>query len=98
MPKRSPLSDVDVARALEGLPGWRHSDNRLKKTFRFSNFREAVSFIVRMSYEAEAADHHPELRNVYHTVDIALTTHDAGDRVTQMDVNLASAIERFSWL
>ena len=96
--KRTPLSPTDIDAALANLPGWRYEDSRLKKTFRFKNFREAVSFIVRLSFEAEARDHHPELRNVYHSVDIALTTHDAGHRVTGKDVDLARAIEQFSWV
>lgn len=98
MASREPLTSQQIAEALADLPGWRHEDDRLKKTFRFQNFREAVSFIVRMSFEAEERDHHPELRNVYHTVDVALTTHDAGNRVTGMDIALARAIEEFSWV
>jgi len=98
MSKRVPLSSGEIEEALTQLPGWRYEADQLRKTFRFSNFREAISFIVRLSFEAETADHHPELRNVYHTVDVALTTHDAGNRVTLMDVDLASAIESFSWI
>ena len=92
------LTQDEIEAALAELPGWRHEDDRLKKTFRFQDFKEAVSFIVRMAFDAEKLGHHPELRNVYHTVDIALTTHDAGNRVTDMDVGLARAIEAFSWV
>ena len=95
---RTPLTSPEVEDALAGLPGWRHEDEALKKTFRLGDFREAVSFIVRLAFEAEALDHHPNLHNVYNTVDIALTTHDAGNRVTAMDVKLARAIEAFSWV
>ena len=94
----TPLTQDEIEAALSELPGWRHEEDKLKKTFRFQNFREAVSFIVRMSFSAEEHNHHPELRNVYHTVDIALTTHDAGNRVTDMDVGLARAIKDFSWV
>ena len=95
---RTPLTSQEIEEALAALPGWRIEGDRLMKTFTLRNFKEAVSFIVRMAFEAEALDHHPELRNVYHTVDIALTTHDAGNKVTQMDVDLARAIEKFSWV
>lgn len=95
---RTPLTQAEIDAALAVLPGWRHEQDRLKKTFQFQNFREAVSFIVRLAFEAEALDHHPELRNVYHTVDLALTTHDAGNKVTGMDADLARAIEKFSWV
>ncbi len=94
----TPLTQAEIDAALAELPGWQHEGDKLVKTFRFTNFREAVSFIVRMAFEAEALGHHPELRNVYHTVDIALTTHDAGNKVTQKDTDLARAIEHFSWV
>ncbi len=80
------------------LDGWTHEDDKLKKTFEFTDFRAAISFIVRMSFFAEAMNHHPELENVYNTVSIALTTHDAGGQVTQLDIDLATEIEGFSWV
>ena len=92
------LTQAEIDAALAALPGWRHEGDKLVKTFRFQNFREAVSFIMRMAFEAEALGHHPELRNVYQTVDIALTTHDAGNKVTEKDTDLARAIEKFSWV
>jgi 4a-hydroxytetrahydrobiopterin dehydratase len=98
MPSRDPLSDADVENALEDLDGWTHADDSLQKTYEFSNFREAISFIVRMSFYAEEMNHHPELENVYNTVSIALTTHDAGGKVTETDVELASTIEEFVWV
>ena len=93
MPSRDPLSDDAIADALDDLPGWTHEDDRLKKTYEFSDFREAISFVVRLSFYAEEMMHHPEMENVYNTVSIALTTHDADGQVTEMDVELASQIE-----
>ena len=93
MPARDPLSDAAIADALDDLPGWTHEDDRLKKTYEFSDFREAIGFIVRLSFYAEEMMHHPELENVYNTVSIALTTHDADGQVTEMDVELATQIE-----
>ena len=52
-----------------------------------------MSFIIRISYEAEQQDHHPEIYNCYNRVEISLSTHDAGNRVTQKDFNLAQAID-----
>lgn len=98
MPARDPLSDAAIQDALADLDGWTHEDDKLKKTFEFSNFREAISFIVRLSFYAEEMMHHPELENVYNTVSIALTTHDADGKVTEMDIELASKIEEFSWV
>ncbi len=98
MASREPLSDDAIATALMDLDGWTHEDDKLKKTFEFTDFRAAISFIVRMSFYAEAMNHHPELENVYNTVSIALTTHDAGGQVTQLDIDLATEIEGFSWV
>jgi 4a-hydroxytetrahydrobiopterin dehydratase len=98
MASREPLSDDAIATALTDLDGWTHEDDKLKKTFEFTDFRAAISFIVRMSFYAEAMNHHPELENVYNTVSIALTTHDAGGKVTQLDIDLATEIEGFSWV
>ena len=95
---RTPLTSQEIADALADLPGWSHEDDALKKTFKLGDFREAVGFIVRLAFEAEALDHHPNLHNVYATIDLALTTHDAGNRVTAIDVKLARAIEDFSWV
>ncbi len=95
---REPLTPPQIEEALAELPGWRFEDDRLKKTFTVGDFRAAVGFIVRLAFCAEALDHHPELRNVYNTIDLALTTHDAGNKVTGMDVKLARAIEAFSWV
>lgn len=96
--QRTPLTPEEIDDALGSLPGWRLEDDQLKKTFELENFRAAVSFIVRLAFHAEELDHHPDLHNIYNTVDIALTTHDAGDRVTEMDVKLAHAIEDFAWV
>ncbi|PSQ60373.1 MAG: 4a-hydroxytetrahydrobiopterin dehydratase [Bacteroidetes bacterium QH_10_64_19] len=93
MPSRDPLSDADIDDALDDLEGWSHADDKIQKTYEFSDFREAIGFIVRLSFYAEEMNHHPELENVYNTVSIALTTHDAGGKVTEMDVELASTIE-----
>lgn len=98
MPSRDPLSDAEIQEALEDLPGWTYEDDKLKTTYEFSDFRAAISFIVRLSFYAEEMMHHPELENVYNTVSIALTTHDAGGKVTEMDVELASKIEEFVWV
>jgi 4a-hydroxytetrahydrobiopterin dehydratase len=88
-----PLEKSDIDKALETLEGWRHEDDKLKKEFSLDNFREAMAFITRISYEAEDLVHHPELFNVYSSVDIALSTHDADDRVTEKDIELAKRIQ-----
>lgn len=92
------LSAEHIEAALGTLPGWTWVDDKLAKKFVFKNFREAVGFLVGLSFEAEALNHHPELYNVYNRVTVHLTTHDAGNRVTELDVKLAKAIEAFVWV
>lgn len=91
MPARTPLSDDAIADALAGLDGWSYDADRrrLVRTWQFETFRQAMAFLVRVGFEAEAMDHHPEIENVYGRVALALGTHDAGDRVTETDVELA---------
>jgi 4a-hydroxytetrahydrobiopterin dehydratase len=95
--KSPPLSESEIAQAVARLPGWATGHDALAKTFQFGSFREAMSFMVRVSYEAEALNHHPEWTNVYSRVAIRLTTHDAGGKVTAKDVGLAERIEKISW-
>jgi len=72
---------------------WKEADNKLKKTFEFKNFIEAFSFMTRVAIVAEKMNHHPNWSNVYNTVTIELTTHDAGNVVTDNDRKLAEIID-----
>jgi len=98
MTDRTPLESAALDAAVRDLPGWEIDGDRLVRTFTFGTFREAMSFMVRVGFEAEAMDHHPELTNVYNRVTVALTTHDAGDRITRADTELARRIQAFSWV
>jgi len=86
------LSPREIAAALVSLPGWTVSGNSLKRSWKFKDFRQAIGFIVRVGFEAEQRNHHPEIHNVYSTVELSLSTHDADGRVTQLDVDLAKAV------
>lgn len=92
------LTPAEIEDALRGLPGWNLEKDALGKTFRFRSFREAMSFMIRVGFEAEAMDHHPEWTNVYDRVVIRLNTHDAGGKVTAKDVTLAQKIQAISWV
>jgi 4a-hydroxytetrahydrobiopterin dehydratase len=72
---------------------WQHTNNKLYKKFQFANFSEAFAFMTRVAIEAEKANHHPLWTNVWNTVEIWLSTHDAGDIVTEKDQQLAKAID-----
>lgn len=92
----APLTDPQITDALDALPGWSRDGDKLHKPYKLGDFREALGFIVRIGIEAETRNHHPELFNVYNNVTIGLCTHDAGDKITQKDVDLALAIERIA--
>jgi 4a-hydroxytetrahydrobiopterin dehydratase len=92
------LSPKKIKAALVTLPEWKFQRNALVKTFEFPSFREAMGFMVRVAFEAEAMNHHPEWTNVYNRVDVRLSTHDAGDKVTAKDVELATRIQKISWV
>lgn len=87
------LSAEALTAALSDLPGWEPGDNggSLKRTFVFRDFNAAFGFMARVALAAEKADHHPDWRNVYRTVEVTLSTHDAGG-VTNKDIALAKAM------
>ena len=93
-----PLDPAEINKALAALPGWTWEKEALTKTFKFGSFREAMSFMTRVAFEAEAMDHHPDWTNIYNRVVIRLNTHDAGGKVTAKDVELARKIQAISWV
>ncbi|HVZ65463.1 MAG TPA: 4a-hydroxytetrahydrobiopterin dehydratase [Lacunisphaera sp.] len=93
-----PLEKSEIDSALAGLPGWSCERDALAKTFQFDTFRSALSFMVRVGFEAEAMNHHPDWSNVYNRIVIRLNTHDAGGKVTAKDVELARKIQAISWV
>ena len=72
---------------------WKESDNKLYRKIEFKDFSEAFAFMARVALAAEKMNHHPEWKNVYNTVEIWLSTHDAGDIVTDKDRKLADKID-----
>ncbi len=72
---------------------WEEKDNTLVRTFRFADFTEAFGFMTKVAIEAEKMNHHPNWSNVYNQVTIELTTHDAGNVVTDNDRALAAKID-----
>ena len=77
--------------------GWAEVEQRdaLVKTFRFKDFSQAFGWMTRVAMRAETLDHHPEWSNVYRTVDVTLSTHDAGG-LTRLDVALAQEMDRLA--
>jgi 4a-hydroxytetrahydrobiopterin dehydratase len=75
---------------------WLEENNRMKKTFKFKNFVEAFGFMTRVAILSEKMDHHPTWTNTWNEVKFELSTHDAGDIVTEKDRNLAKAIDQLA--
>lgn len=88
------LSEEEIGEALQGLPGWEVVDDQITKEYRLGGFAAAITFVVRLSYEAQAADHHPDLDIRYDKVQVTLSTHSEGG-ITANDVDLARAIDAF---
>lgn len=72
---------------------WTEQNNSLYRKFEFKNFSEAFAFMTRVAMIAEKMDHHPLWTNVWNSVEIWLSTHDAGNVITEKDRKLAAAIE-----
>jgi len=94
---KSKLSADARKAALARLDGWKEVSGReaISKKFVFADFNEAFGFMARAALLAEKLDHHPEWFNVYKTVDVTLSTHDAGG-VTELDIKLAEAMNKFA--
>ncbi|MFW6019448.1 MAG: 4a-hydroxytetrahydrobiopterin dehydratase [Bacteroidales bacterium] len=75
---------------------WKEQNNALVKSFEFKDFNEAFGFMSRVALEAEKMQHHPNWCNVYNKVEIHLSSHDAGDIVTDKDRSLAKIIDAIS--
>jgi 4a-hydroxytetrahydrobiopterin dehydratase len=72
---------------------WQESNHQLQATFQFKNFTEAFAFMTEVAFVAESMQHHPDWRNVWNRVEICLSTHDAGNIITDKDHQLAAAID-----
>ena len=73
---------------------WKDENNKLYRKFEFTDFSEAFAFMTRVAIEAEKMNHHPLWSNVYNKVEIWLSTHDAGDIITDRDRKLAARIDK----
>lgn len=85
------LSSAEIEKALIRLPDWQLNDALLNRTFNFTDFREAMSFVNSVAAVAERAGHHPDIDIRYNKVKLALTSHDAGG-ITEKDFALATEI------
>jgi 4a-hydroxytetrahydrobiopterin dehydratase len=84
------IAPEEARRLMQNLPGWELDGETLKRQFTFQGFPDAVAFVVRLAFDAEAADHHPDILIQYKRVSLGFTTHSAGG-LTQRDFDGARA-------
>jgi 4a-hydroxytetrahydrobiopterin dehydratase len=75
------------------MSNWTESNNALQKTFTFKSFGDTMAWMIKASYIIEKMDHHPEWTNIYNKVHVRLTTHDAGNTISDKDRLLAAALD-----
>jgi len=87
----SALTPAQIAEGLVSIPDWKFEGGNLVRTFAFTDFREAMSFVNAVAALAERAGHHPDIDIRYNKVNLALSSHDAGG-ITDKDFSLAKEI------
>lgn len=92
MAKPKALTDKTIKDGLKKIPGWSYKGGKICADYKFVDFREAISFVTQVAFAADRADHHPEIYNVYNNVTFKMHTHDAGNKVTKKDMDLALEI------
>ena len=91
------LTEEEIAKHMKALPNWELGTDRIRRVFRFQDFVEAFGWMSSIALVAESMNHHPEWRNVWATVEVELSTHDAGG-LTELDMKLASKMDELSRL
>jgi 4a-hydroxytetrahydrobiopterin dehydratase len=87
------LTETQIAEGLAPLAGWRRNGDAIEKVFTFASFPDAVAFLVRLAFEAEGADHHPDVTINYRKVTLSYSTHSKGG-ITGKDLEGARTAER----
>lgn len=90
------LSETELQQALISLPGWQIKEGKLYKEYKFSSFATALGWMVSVGIHAEVMGHHPEWFNVYNTVRVNLITHDLGNVISNLDLELARKMEELA--
>lgn len=91
----TPLTEKELKDALDALDGWRIENDKLRRTFKFKDFSEALGWMVRAGIEAEKLDHHPDWSNSWNTVDVQLKTHSI-NALSQLDIKLATRMNELA--
>ncbi|HKL91068.1 MAG TPA: 4a-hydroxytetrahydrobiopterin dehydratase [Allomuricauda sp.] len=87
------MNNDEIKEALKNLSGWALNGDMIEKSFTFEDFTEAFSVMTHIAFACEKQNHHPNWENVYNSLTVKLSTHDA-DGITQKDIDLATSIEK----
>ena len=93
---RKQATEAEIEVALADLPGWEVKDGKLHKQYKFKSFAAALGWMVSAGIEADKMDHHPEWSNVYNRVIVSLVTHDLGNVISNLDIELAQKMEKLA--
>jgi 4a-hydroxytetrahydrobiopterin dehydratase len=86
------LTESEIETGLKSLKDWSVKGSNIEASFAFANFRDAIAFIVQVAIEAEVMNHHPEFFNSWNKVSFSFCTHDAGHKITNLDLEIAAKI------
>ena len=89
-----PLTEEKIATLIGDLPGWTVKENKLHWEHKFQDVGQAFAFLTRVALYSETADHHAEIFNVYNNVRLDLTTHDAGNKISEKDTEFARFVSQ----
>jgi 4a-hydroxytetrahydrobiopterin dehydratase len=89
----TPLSDEQISASLTALPGWQRDGDTLTKTYKLDKYMAGLAFAAAVGTVAEGLDHHPDIHIGWKTVTVRFSTHSAGSKITQKDVDAAAALE-----
>jgi 4a-hydroxytetrahydrobiopterin dehydratase len=91
--RRQPLADAEIVERLGQLPGWERDGDRIKKVFKLDSYMAGLAFAAAVGVIAEGLDHHPDILIGWRKVTVSFSTHSAGNKITDVDIEAAAAIE-----
>jgi 4a-hydroxytetrahydrobiopterin dehydratase len=93
----TPLTDQQISDGLIKLPGWEREGDKIKKTYKLDNYMAGLAFACSVGTVCEALNHHPDLFIGWKRVEVAFSTHDVGNKISQLDLNAAAKIESLGY-
>lgn len=93
----TPLSAAQITEALTKLTGWERAGDKIKKTFKVESYMAGLAFASAIGTVCEGLDHHPDLFIGWKRVEVSFSTHDAGSKISQKDIDAATKVEALGY-